>query len=73
MINLVDFKEGSQESVTELPNGRFAIEIDRNPHLNKVSNATVGLKVRDITFDMDEETPNLTTGTITLIESRDAV
>ena len=73
MINLVSFKEGSQENVAELPNGRFSLEIDRNPNLNKISGNTIGLKIRDITFDMDEETPNLTTGTITLIESRDAV
>jgi len=73
MINLVSFKEESQENVAELPNGRFAIEIDRNPNLNKISGNTIGLKIRDITFDMDEDTPNLTTGTITLIEARDAV
>jgi hypothetical protein len=72
MINLISFKDGIQENVGELPFGRFSIEIDRSPLLNLVSGNTIGLKVRDITFDMDEETPNLTTGTITLVEARQA-
>jgi hypothetical protein len=73
MVNLVSFKDGSQENVGELPFGRFSIEIDRNPNLNLISGNTLGLKVRDITFDMDEETANETTGRITLVEARAAV
>lgn len=72
MINLVSFRDGPQENVTDLPNGLFSIELDRNPHLNLISDAIKGLKIRDIVFNMDEETTNETSGTITLIEARAA-
>ena len=72
MLNLVSFRDGEQENVAELPNGVFSIEIDRNPHLNLISSQIIGLKIRDIVFNMDEETGNETSGTITLIEARAA-
>lgn len=73
MINLISFKDGPQESVGELPFGLFSIEIDRSPLLNLISGNSQGLKVRDITFDLDEDIPNLTTGTITLVQALEAV
>ncbi len=72
MLNLVSFRDGPQENVTDLPNGLFSIEIDRNPLLNLISSAIIGLKIRDIIFNLDEETTNETSGTIILIEARAA-
>ena len=73
MNNLVLWRDGPQESVTQLPFGVFAIEIDRAPALNLISDQTKGLKIRDIIFNLEEETKNETSGTIILVEGRQAV
>ena len=56
-INLNSFESEDQESIA-LPMGRFAIEIDRDPHENLISTATVGLKIRTLQWIEDEDTPN---------------
>jgi len=67
-INLNSFESGTQETTT-LPLGVFSIEIDRDPHENIASSATLGLKVRSLEWNMDEETTNMTDFTIVLIKS----
>ena len=73
LLNLVTWKDEEQENVGQLPFGRFSIEIDKAPLLNLVSDQTKGLKIRDIPYDFDEETQNELTGTIILVEAREAV
>lgn len=58
-INLNSFRDDEQET-TILPMGRFSIEFDRDPHENVISNAIIGLKIRSLVWDMDEEVPNAT-------------
>jgi len=42
MINLIAFKNESQENIAELPFGRYSIEIDRSPLLNLISGNAQG-------------------------------
>lgn len=58
-INLNSFRDDTQEELV-LPMGKFSIEFDRDPHENVISNATLGMKVRSLVWDMDEEVPNET-------------
>lgn len=71
IVNLLDFNANDQE-LPVLPFGRFSIEIDRAPGFNRVSNATDGLEIADLFFDMDEDTPNELTGTIILSRGKAA-
>jgi len=59
-VNLNSFRDDGQES-NALPMGRFSIEIDRDPGENVIASATLGLKVRSLIWDMDEDVPNETT------------
>lgn len=58
MANLVEWQnDGAQESIS-LPFGKFAFELNRSPHLSQTSNATTGLEIRSLTWDILEDTPN---------------
>ena len=67
--NLNAFEQGEQETTT-LPFGKFSIEIDRDPHENISSSATIGLKVKSLTWDEDEETTNMADFVLVLIKSK---
>lgn len=59
MNNLVEWQEtGEQESAIQQPFGRFSIEIDRAPALNKISSQSDGLEIRSIDFILPAEAPN---------------
>ena len=64
-VNLNSFRDDGQEN-TNLPMGRFSVEIDRDPGENIIASATLGLKVRLLIWDMDEDTPNKTDFILTL-------
>jgi len=59
MNNLVEWQEiGEQESAVEQPFGRFSIEIDRAPALNKISSQSDGLEIRSIDLTLPAEAAN---------------
>ena len=64
-VNLNSFRDDGQEN-TNLPMGRFSVEVDRDPGENVIASATLGLKVRSLIWDMDEDIPNKTDFTLTL-------
>lgn len=57
-INLNSFRDGAQEELV-LPAGKFSLELDRDPHENIISIATLGLKVKSLEWILDEEIPNM--------------
>ena len=59
MANLLDWNEREQES-TSLPMGKFAFDINRNPHLSQTANATTGMEIRSLSWIIIEEEPNST-------------
>lgn len=68
MDNLVDWNEGEQETPIEFPFGRFSIEIDRAPALNKIASQVDGLEIRSLDWELDAEVPNQSL--FTLVMSR---
>ncbi len=58
MANLVEWQnEGAQES-NSLPFGKFAFDLNRAPFLSQKSNATTGMEIRSLSWDILEDTPN---------------
>ncbi len=58
IVNLETWNAEAQELNVELPFGRFSIEIDRAPGLNKISDQTDGLEIRSLDWDIKADTPN---------------
>lgn len=58
MANLVEWQnEGAQES-NSLPFGKFAFDLNRAPALSQQANATTGMEIRSLSWDILEEVPN---------------
>ena len=58
MLNLINWQNNDAQELIALPFGRFAFEIDRAPALSQEANATTGMEIRSLTWDILEETPN---------------
>jgi len=69
--NLETWNEEAQEFDVELPFGRFSIEIDRAPGLNKIADATDGLEIRSLDWDMKAEEQNETVFTLVLSRGKE--
>lgn len=71
MNNLVNWNEDEdgQES-TVLPMGRFAFDLDRAPKLSQQANATTGMEIRSLSFEMLEDEPNLMSFTLILSKGK---
>lgn len=56
--NLETWNEGAQENQIQLPFGRFSIELDKAPRLNKISSQVDGLEIRSLDWDLDGDIAN---------------
>ena len=56
--NLETWNNEAQELQIQLPFGRFSIEIDKAPGLNKISGQTDGLEIRSLDWDLDGDVQN---------------
>ena len=66
MDNLETWNAEAQELPVELPFGRFSIEIDRAPRLNKISDQTDGLEIRSLDWELNAEVANESIFTLVL-------
>lgn len=58
MNNLINWQDQGPQEFIALPMGRFAFEIDRVPALSQGANAISGLEIRDLSWEILEDTPN---------------
>ena len=71
ITNLENWNEGAQEIQTEFPFGRFCIEMDRAPLLNKIADVTDGLEIRSLDWNLEAEEQNEITFTLVLSRGKE--
>jgi len=71
MNNLVDWNEEDEgQESTDMPFGRFAFDMDRAPKLSQAADATKGMEMRSLTFDILEADPNAIEFTLILSKGK---